>query len=123
MKDCYSTGNVKSNSTNFMAYAGGLIGSCDGSIINCFATGDVLSKGSNEVYSRNGGVIGYSGDTCIIENVYRSNTQVLTRYTTVSASYNKDGVSDSISNIKTSMELLWNNSVWRFDKSYPLFKR
>ena len=89
---CYSSCNVDANSTNVMAYAGGLAGYINsGSVRNCFASGNVTAKGGNETYSRNGGFAGFCSDSSTLDNCYRADSQVLTRYMTSDSAYCSSG--------------------------------
>ena len=91
IRNCYVSGNVICNSSNFMAYAGGLVGDNSGVLTGCFAYGNVTAKGSAEPYSRNGGLVGFVGESSTITDCYRYEGQVLTKYVTVGNSYCNEG--------------------------------
>lgn len=74
-----------------MAYAGGLVGDNSGVLTGCFAYGNVTAKGSAEPYSRNGGLVGFVGESSTITDCYRYEGQVLTKHVTVGNSYCNEG--------------------------------
>ena len=121
--NCYSTCTVQATNSQTFAYAGGLIGCLNGGQLNnSFATGNVTANGSNEVYSRNGGLVGHNNG-CEVTNCYRSYTQTLTRYSQTNTAYNTDGTVLDLST-KTCAELIellgWDTEVWSSLKSLPL---
>ena len=108
-----------------MAYAGGFVGYLkDGSIANCFATGNVSAKGATSNYSRNGGFVGFN-DNGTMNNCYRSSSQTLTRYGTSGSAYNEEGTSTSFNSLNGNeiIELLgWSSDVWDGSKDFPTLK-
>lgn len=120
IRNSFSSGNIKIISSDSMAYAGGFVGNNKGKIIGCLAYGNVTAKGSSESYSRNGGLVGNNAGT--IADCYRSESQVLTKYTSVGVAFNEDGA------IATEAEMLeyckanWGNE-WDYASSLPELKR
>ena len=120
IRNSFASGNIKIISSDSMAYSGGLVGNNKGKIIGCLAYGNVMAKGNSESYSRNGGLVG--NNTGTITDCYRSKLQVLTKYTTVGAAFNDEGI------IATEAEMLeyckanWGNE-WDYSYSRPELKR
>ena len=87
IQNCFATGTVTLSSSN-TTHAGGLVGySKSGAISGSYATGDVKAQGTSSDYSRNGGLVGFLNSDATVVNCYRSELQLLTRYTTAGASY------------------------------------
>ena len=120
VKDSYASGHVSAISTSGFAYAGGFVGANKGAIEGCLAFGDVTAKGSNETYSRNGGFV--ATNTGTITECYRSESQILTKYTTAGSAYCNDGIVDSYSNMISYAQSNWDSSVWEYDLKYPTIK-
>ena len=121
----YSRCNVSCTCSGYMAYAGGFVGYLkDGSIANCFATGNVSAKGATSSYSRNGGFIGFN-DNGTLNNCYRSSSQTLTRFGISGSAYNDDGTAISFGAL-TGNEIIelfgWSSDVWDGSNSFPTLK-
>ncbi len=120
IRNSFASGNIKIISSDSMSYAGGLVGNNKGKIISCLAYGNVTAKGGSESYSRNGGLVG--NNTGTTTDCYRSESQVLTKYTSVGVAFNEDGT------IATEAEMLeyckanWGNE-WDYSSSHPELKR
>jgi hypothetical protein len=122
VKDSFSTATVSGTSTDFIAYAGGVVGyHKSGTVSGCFATGNVTAKGTSDAYSRNGGFAGFVSDDAVIEDCYRKNGQRLTQNTTVGSAYCESATEATLSEIMTYCESNWSNSIWNFDYSVPTF--
>ena len=121
--ESYSNCTVTATSTNYIAYAGGLIGYLEnGTLTDCFATGNVTANGSNDAYSRNGGLVGSNTSESTITNCYRSSAQTLTKYS-ATGSYNAEGISASITDIVTNLcKTSWDADTWDFVYTYPIHK-
>lgn len=119
IRNCYVSGNVICNSSNFMAYAGGLVGDNSGVLTGCFAYGNVTAKGSAEPYSRNGGLVGFVGESSTITDCYRYEGQVLTKYVTVGNSYCNEGTVASPEAIIVFCQENWDRTVWQFEGNLP----
>ena len=118
----YATTNVTSTSTGYMAYAGGLVGYAkSGTISGSYAAGDVKAQGTSSDYSRNGGLVGFLNSDATVANCYRSELQLLTRYTTAGASYCEEGTSASIETIKAYVSANWSSVIWSFNNTHPRF--
>ncbi len=122
IENCYANVKTTCNSTNFMAYAGGLVGYNNGTVKKCVAYGNVTAKGSAESYSRNGGLIAYVGESSVVENCYRSDAQVLTKYTTVGNSYCNEGTVATNEEILSFCQSNWDSSIWDCTTSMPVLK-
>ena len=118
--DCYAAGDVVVTSKNFMAYAGGFVGENKSLIHGVFACGNVTAKGASEAYSRNGGFIAVNGGT--LEECYRDDGQVLTKYTTIGSAYCNEGIVASKADILAFCETSWDNAVWDFGGELPKLK-
>ena len=103
-----------------MSYAGGLVGNNKGKIIGCLAYGNVTAKGSSESYSRNGGLVCNNAGT--ITDCYRSESQVLTKYTSVGVAFNEDGTIATESEMIEYCRANWGNE-WDYASSRPELKR
>ena len=121
VEDSYASGTVSATSTGAFAHAGGFVGNNEGKIEGCLAFGNVTAQGSNQTYSRNGGFVAYNNSGTLTE-CYRSETQVLTRYTTVGTAYNEDGTADSVADMISYAQTNWDSSVWEFGLKYPNHK-
>jgi hypothetical protein len=120
VKDSYASGRVSAVSSSGFAYAGGFVGANKGTIEGCLAFGNVTAQGSNETYSRNGGFAAKNDGT--LTECYRSETQVLTKYTTAGSAYCEDGTVDSYANMIAYAQSNWAYSVWEYDLKYPNHK-
>ena len=119
----YSKANVSVSSTNLRATAGGLVGYLEsGKISNSFAFGNVTAKGSNYSYSRNGGIVG-ENNAGTMENCYRSESQVLIRYTTSGDCYNNEGEVLTIQEIVSKIDGTWDSNHWSFFYEFPTLKQ
>lgn len=115
--DSYASGTVSATSTGGFAHAGGFVGSNEGTIDGCMAFGNVTAHGSDQTHSRNGGFTATNSGT--LTDCYRSETQVLTQYTTVGSAYNEEGTADSVADMISYAETNWDSSIWEFDLKYP----
>ena len=119
----YSRCNVSSTSIGYIAYAGGLVGYLNnGSITNCFVTGNVSAKGATTNYSRNGGLVG-SNSSGTIENCYKSSSQTLTRNGTKNSSYNEEGTAVSFDGVTGDIIIEtfgWDSNIWDGSEDFPL---
>ena len=119
----YSRCNVSSTSIGYIAYAGGLVGYLNnGSITNCFVTGNVSAKGATTNYSRNGGLVG-SNSSGTIENCYKSSSQTLTRNGTKDSSYNEEGTAVSFDGVTGDIIIEtfgWDSNIWDGSEDFPL---
>jgi hypothetical protein len=123
VKDSFSTATVSGTSTDFIAYAGGIVGyHKSGTVSGCFATGNVTAKGTSDAYSRNGGFAGFVSDDAVIEDCYRKNGQRLTQNTTVGSAYCESATEATLSEIIAHCESNWSASIWNFDYSIPKFQ-
>ena len=105
ISNSYTTCDVSSESSQLRAYAGGFVGYANsGKITKCFAAGDVSAKGSNETYSRNGGFSGFCANEDIVVDCYKSNSQILTRYTTNGSEYCTVGTKSSANELRKLIE-------------------
>ena len=120
VKDCYVSGNVSVTTTSGFAYAGGFVGSNKGLIESCLAFGDVKAKGQSDTYSRNGGFVATNSGT--LTNCYRSEEQVLTKYTTTGATYCEEGTIASVGTMLRYAQTNWDSEIWEFEAKYPVFK-
>ena len=122
ISNSFSTAKVSGTSTEFMVYAGGVVGyHSTGTISGCFATGNVTAKGTTDAYSRNGGFAGFVADEATVNSCYRSNEQVLTQNTTVGSAYCEAGTSASLEAIKTYVSANWSSDIWSFNYTHPRF--
>jgi hypothetical protein len=120
VKDSYAFGNFSVTTTSGFAYAGGFVGANKGSIEGSLAFGNVTAHGQSDSYSRNGGFAAKNDGT--LTECYRSESQVLTQYTTVGSAYCDDGTSYSYSDMITYAKTNWASSVWEYDLKYPSHK-
>ena len=119
--NCYSTATVVTTSGN-MAYAGGLVGYVkSGTISGSYATGNVKAQGTNNDFSRNGGLFGFLDSSATTDNCYRSELQVLTRYGVTGSAYCEAGTSASNETIKAYVSANWSSEIWSFNNSHPRF--
>ena len=120
VKDSYASGNVSVTTTSGYSYAGGFVGANKGTVEGCLAFGNVTAHGQNDSYSRNGGFVATNSGT--LTECYRSESQILTKYTTVGNAHCNDGVvsadADMISYAKTN----WSSSIWEYELKYPNHK-
>ncbi len=128
--DCYSTGNVISDTESGTVYAGGLIGHnyVEGSwsvitVKNCFAVGDVrLPSSVGDV----GKLIGYTSyRITIVEilNCYGYDNQTLIGKHTNSTNCEQIGI-DILTSVEFQKSVLgWSGDVWNFEGGcYPSLK-
>ena len=120
VKDSYASGNVTVTTTSGFAYAGGFVSMNKGTIEGSLAYGNVTAKGQNDSYSRNGGFSAKNDGT--LTECYRSETQVLTKYTTADSAYCEDGTVNSYSNMIAYAQNNWNSSIWEYELKYPNHK-
>ena len=120
VKDSYASGHVNVTSTSGFAYAGGFVGANKGNVGGCLAFGDVTAKGTNEAYSRNGGFVATNSGT--LTECCRSESQILTKYTTVGNAYCNDGVVKSDADMISYAKANWNSSIWEYELKYPSHK-
>ncbi len=120
VKDSYASGNVTVTTTSGFAYAGGFAGMNKGALEGSIAFGNVTAKGSDESHSRNGGFVATNDGT--LTECFRSETQVLTKYTTAGSAYCDDGTVDSYSNMITYAQSNWDSAVWEYTLKFPTFK-
>ena len=116
VSDSYSSANVIGTSKNFMAYVGGLVGQNTGLVHGSFAYGNVTAKGSSLSYSRNGGFVAVNDGS--LEECYRYNGQVLTRYNETS-SHCTEGTESDLADIIAYCRINWSSSKWIFDSRLP----
>ena len=120
IQDSYASGNVTVTTSSGFAYAGGFVGMNQGNIEGSLAFGNVTAHGQNNSYSRNGGFAAKNDGT--LTECYRSDSQVLTRYTTEGSAYCNDGVVKSDADIIAYAKSNWNSSVWEYELEYPSHK-
>ena len=120
MKDSYASGHVSSVSSSGFAYVGGFVASNKGTIDGCLAFGNVKAYGSNETYSRNGGFVATNSGT--LTECYRSESQILTKYTTVGNAHCNDGVVSSDADMISYAKTNWSSSIWEYELRYPSHK-
>ena len=120
VEDSYAAGNVTVTSTSGFAYAGGFVGMNKGTIENSLAFGNVTAKGQNDSYSRNGGFAAKNDGT--LTECYRSESQILTKYTTAGDAYCDDGTVDSYSDMISYAQTNWDSSIWEYELKYPTHK-
>ena len=117
VKDSYASGTVWAGYSGGFAHAGGFVGNNEGTIEGCLAFGNVNAQGSDLTHSRNGGFVATNSGT--LTECYRSETQVLTQYTTTGTAYNEEGTADSVADMISYAETNWDSSIWEFDLKYP----
>ena len=120
VKDSYASGHISAVSSSGFAYAGGFVGANKGNIEGCLAFGNVKAYGSNETYSRNGGFVANNSGT--LTECYRSESQVLTKYTAVGSSYCNDGDVKSDADMISYAQTNWSSSIWEYELKYPNHK-
>ena len=120
VKDSYASGHVSGVSSSGFAYAGGFVASNKSAIDGCLAFGNVTAQGSNETYSRNGGFVATNSGT--LTECYRSESQILTKYTTVGNAHCNDGVVKSDADMISYAKSNWNSSIWEYELKYPSHK-
>ena len=120
VKDSYASGHVSGISSSGFAYVGGFVASNKGTIEGCLAFGNVTAKGSNETYSRNGGFV--ANNSGALTECYRSESQILTKYTTVGNAHCNDGVVKSDADMISYAKSNWNSSIWEYELKYPNHK-
>ena len=120
VKDSYASGNVSVTTTSGFAYAGGFVGMNQGNIEGSLAFGDVTAHGQNDGYSRNGGFAAKNDGT--LTECYRSESQILTKYTTIGEAYCDDGMADSVTDMISYAQSNWSSTVWKYDAKYPNHK-
>ena len=113
VKDSYASGNVSVTTTSGFAYAGGFVGMNKGTIEGSLAFGNVTAHGQNDSYSRNGGFAAKNDGT--LTECYRSESQILTKYTTVGSAYCNDGVVKSDADIISYAKTNWSSSIWEYE--------
>lgn len=116
VSDSYSSANVVGTSKNFMAYVGGFVGQNTGLVHGSFAYGNVTAKGSSLSYSRNGGFVAVNDGS--LEECYRNEEQVLTRYNET-FSHCTEGTESDLADIIAYCRINWSSSVWTFDSRLP----
>jgi hypothetical protein len=121
VEDSYASVTVNVTSTNYYAYAGGLVGqnSEDGSISGSVAYGNVTAHGYNAQMSYNGGLVGTDEGT--VENCYRLDTQVLTKYNVSGSSANDLGTEATLLEIRDYCSSAWDSDVWNLNPNVPVF--
>ncbi len=117
----YSNVNVTSTSTNLKCYAGGLAGYNDGFITGSFAYGNVSAKGYAEVYSFASGLVSMEGSNSNVASSFRCKEQVITKFGSLSTSYNEIGTVASLNEIISYCKTNWDGNVWSFKKTLPSF--
>ena len=117
----YTNVTVNSTSVNMMSYAGGLVGSNNGNINGCFAYGNVLSKGYVDSFSYASGLVGIQENNGKVTNSFRYIDQIITKFNSVSTSYNDIGDLESLDNIIEYCKNNWDSNIWSYKKSLPLF--
>lgn len=88
--DCYATGNV--SSTGKQNIVGGIVGSNQNLVNNCYATGKMEAFRTEGNGGYVGGIVGYNYENSKVENCLALNTSGLTNYTTATGrviGYNK----------------------------------
>ncbi len=117
----YSNVTITATSSNLKCYAGGLIGYNDGTISGSFAYGDVSAKGYAESYSYASGLAAAEGTNSEVTLCFRYNSQTITKFGSISTSYNNIGVEASLEDIVSYCKTNWNGDVWSFKKALPSF--
>jgi hypothetical protein len=122
VKNSYASGNVSAISTSGFAHAGGFAGAVNRGIVEgSFACGNVTAKGTNEIYSHNGGFIALNA-FAVLTDCYRSESQTLVKYTTSGSAYCEDGEIASIADIISYAKNNWDSTIWEYDLKYPTHK-
>lgn len=117
----YANISVNSTSVNMMSYAGGLVGSNNGNINGCFAYGNVLCKGYVDSFSYASGLVGIQENNGKVTNSFRYIDQIITKFNSVSTSYNDIGDLESLDNIIEYCKNNWDSNIWSYKKSLPIF--
>ena len=120
VKDSYASGDISVTTTSGYAYAGGFVGANKGTIEGCLAFGNVTAHGQNDSYSRNGGFVATNSGT--LTECYRSESQILTKYTTVGNAHCNDGVVKSDADMISYAKTNWSSSIWEYELKYPSHK-
>ena len=115
----YSNVTVSSTSTNLKSYAGGLVGYNDGSITGSFAYGDVSAKGYADSFSFASGLVACEGTNSIVTSCFRYKDQKITKFDSISTSYNELGTLASLEDIISYCKENWDGNVWSFKKTLP----
>ncbi len=123
IENSYSAVDVYSISLEYIAYAGGVVGYLEyGKINNSLTIGKVSAKGATTPYSRNGGLVGFSSVNAIINNSYRSLSQILIRYNNSNSSYNEIGETIDVTSMRAFEiinKLLWDTNIWSYNYKTP----
>ena len=115
----YSNVTVSSTSTNLKSYAGGLVGYNDGSITGSFAYGDVSAKGYADSFSFASGLVACEGTNSVVTSCFRYKDQKITKFDSISTSYNELGTLASLEDIISYCKENWDGNVWSFKKTLP----
>ena len=89
-------------------------------IEGCLAFGNVTARGQNDNYSKNGGFAVTNSGT--LTECYRSESQILTKYTTVGNAHSNDGVVKSDADMISYAKTNWSSSIWEYELKYPSHK-
>ena len=117
----YTNVKVVASSSNLMCYAAGLVGFNNGTITGTFAYGNVSAKGYAETYSYASGLVAAEGTNSIVTSCFRYDGQIITKFGSLSTSYNKIGTVASLEDIISYCKVNWNGSVWSYKKMLPSF--
>ena len=90
-----------------------------GTINNCFASGNVTANGANETYSKNGGLVGDASKDAVVENSYRTDTQVLIKNGASGKQYNESGEVKTLEEIILELKSTWDDEIWNLNKTFP----
>ena len=107
----YTNVKVVASSSNLMCYAAGLVGFNNGTITGTFAYGNVSAKGYAETYSYASGLVAAEGTNSKATSCFRYDGQIITKFGSLSTSYNKIGTVASLEDIISYCKVNWNGSV------------
>ena len=120
ISNCYVDVDVISKSSYTKAYAGGAVGFMQsGQFLSLFVVGNVSAAGNTDNFSRNGGIVGDAADNSLVSDCYRTDTQILTKYGTVSKSYNNLGTILQYNTAYSLIKTIWETSIWCLSYNYP----
>ena len=120
---CFSRAGTTVTSTYFKSYGGCLVGYvAAGSVTNSFATTHVSSKGSTNVYSFAGRLVGYSENESMIDSCFVNSGAKIARFDSGSES-NTLGVKITKTEIVEWTNQNWNPVLWHLSFDYPRFEK
>lgn len=119
----YSDVNIVATSKGSNCFAAGLIGYNNENVSGCFVHGNVSAKGYLESYSFASGLIAAEGETSKVTSCFRYNGQIITKCSSISTSFTNIGTESTLDNIISYCKTNWDNTIWSFEKTLPVFKR